>query len=63
MIKDKDEAMKKLAFVKGYLNDVALNANQPVELIKLHLTFLDEVQLFINPNANLNKIQEEINKK
>ncbi|MFB9896462.1 hypothetical protein [Hallella seregens] len=63
MIRDKDEAMKKLAIVKGYLTNVAMDANQPVEFIKLHLTLLDEVQLFIDPKADLNKIQEEVNKK
>lgn len=63
MIRDKDETMKKLAIVKGYLNNVAMDANQPVEFIKLHLTLLDEVQLFIDPKADLNKIQEEVNKK
>lgn len=62
-ITTKEEALKTLAIVKGYLNNVAMDAKQPPELIKLHLSLLDYVQLFIDPKADLNKIQDEVNKK
>jgi len=62
-ITTKEEALKTLAIVKGYLNNVAMDTNQPPELIKLHLSLLDRVQLFIDSKADLNKIQDEVNKK
>lgn len=61
MIKTKKDALEALAVVKGYLNNVVMDAKQPVELIKTNLYLLDEVQLFIDPKADLNKIQEEVN--
>lgn len=60
-IKDKEEALELLAFTKGYLNTTADEAGKNPEEIKMYLSFIDAVQLFIDPEADLNGIQEKVN--
>lgn len=62
-IKDNKDAIKILQYAKNYLEDVADKANEPPTVIVLHLQMIDEVQKYLDPSIDFNKLQDEINAK
>lgn len=62
-IKDNKDAIKILQYAKNYLEDVADKANEPPTVIVPHLQMIDEVQKYLDPSIDFNKLQDEINAK
>ena len=63
MIKDKKEAVEKIQMAKIFFQDAAIDAQRPVGMITAFLGILDEVQLFIEPDLDFDKLQKEIDSK
>lgn len=63
MIKNKNEAVEKLQIAKSFFHDAAIDAQRPDGMIAMFLGILDEVQLFIEPDLDFDKLQKEIDSK
>ena len=63
MIKDRKEAAGKLQIVKNFFHDSAIDAQRPDGMIAAFLGILDEVQLFIEPDLDFDKLQKEMTQK
>ena len=62
-IKDNKDAIKFLQYAKNYLEDVADKANEPPTVIMHYLQMIDDVQKYLDPSIDFNKLQDEINAK
>ena len=58
----KDEALEFIAEVKGEFHSMCNELHKDVELSKIMLTKLDLVQLYIDPDCDLNAIQTKVNR-
>ena len=63
MIKNKNEAVEKLQIAKNFFHDAAIAAQRPDGMIAMFLGILDEVQLFIEPELDFDKLQKKIDSK
>lgn len=59
--KNKHEAVLALTMEKMYLQSLADNV--PPTIVSLHLNILDEIILFIDPEADINALCDEVNEK
>jgi len=60
-IKDKHDATLFLTMEKMYLQSLA--DNEPPSIVSIHLNILDEIILFIDPQADINALCDEVNEK
>ena len=60
-IKNKHDAVLALTSEKMYLHSLAENV--PPTIVSLHLDILDEIILFIDPEADINALCDEVNRK
>ena len=61
IIKNKHEATLALTMEKMFLQSLADNVPPPI--VSLHLSILDEIILFIDPEADINALCDEVNEK
>ena len=60
---DKNSALKSLQLIKCFLQNVATETSTSPNVIADHLNLIDQVQKFIEPNVDFDKLQDELNKK
>lgn len=63
MIIDKNKAIEMLAEIKGEFHSMSNALGKPVDLTKMYLLYIEMVQLFIDPDCDLNAIQTLVNNK
>lgn len=59
---NKTESLQALQQVKCFLQSLVIDAQQAPTIITAYLKLLDQVQLYIEPNLDINKLQEQIEK-
>lgn len=52
-----------LQLAKNYFEEVAIEANQPPSVISMNAQLIDEVQKYLKPNLDCDKLQKELEKK
>lgn len=62
-IKDKHQAVVMLQLAKKYFEEVAFGANQPPLAISMNAQLIEEVQKFLEPNLDCDKLQKELETK
>lgn len=60
---DKDRALEMLAEIKGEFQSMSNALGKQVDWTTMHLLYIDMVQLFIDPDCDLNAIQTLVNKR
>ena len=61
-IKNNHQAVVMLQLAKNYFEEVAIEANQPPSIISMNAQLIDEVQKYLEPNLDCNKLQKELEK-
>lgn len=62
-IKNNHQAVVMLQLAKNYFEEVAFEANQPPSIISMNAQLIDEVQKYLEPNLDCDKLQKELEKK
>lgn len=57
------QAVVMLQLAKNYFEEVAIEANQPPSVISMNAQLIDEVQKYLKPNLDCDKLQKELEKK
>ena len=52
-----------LQLAKNYFEEVAFEANQPPSVISMNAQLIEEVQKFLEPNLDCDKLQKELETK
>lgn len=62
-IKDNHQAVIMLQLAKNYFEEVAFEANQPPSAISMNAQLIEDVQKFLEPNLDCDKLQKELETK
>lgn len=62
-IHNESDAVKYLQLAKNYFDDASDDAGRPATVTSFFLEMIDEVQLFLQPGLNFDKLQKELSSK